>query len=201
MINEKIEKALVEMKNLYEKIFKVIRPRIDSTGYTERNQTCNFVTAFLQGNPNAVAWYEFPLNDKRSHIDAIIYDERDNTFYLVEAKRYNSDKKVESIINDFVRCCKSQRKVAEICFKGMDYPECNYYVVILADLWKERKKYWESWGEETDDLRKKIMEKSDEKAEFCSQEFTKDYMKNYLEEYRLLCIYAETTQLKFEKES
>jgi len=199
MKNEKIENALVKMKNQYEKIFKVMRPRIGSTGYTERNQTCNFVTAFLQGNAEAVAWYEFPLTDKRSHIDAVIFDKSDNTLYLVEAKRYNNDKKVNYIIEDFKRCYKSQRQIAENCsFDAINHTECNYYVVILADLWKDCIKYWTSWDEKNGDLYDGIMKESNFKAEFRSQEFEnpKDFRDEYLAGYRLLCIYAESTQLK-----
>ena len=64
------------MKSKYSTIFQQYYPAHDSTGFTERNLSVNFVEALLENLQvkDAFAWYEAPLPGKHEHIDAVLFD-------------------------------------------------------------------------------------------------------------------------------
>ena len=43
----------------YQRIFSILYPSKNSTGFTERNLSVNFANAYEQINPSAITWFEF----------------------------------------------------------------------------------------------------------------------------------------------
>ena len=138
MIN--LEKEFEEYKGRYQSIFSMMYPARGSGGFTERNQTCNFCTAYLTINPSSTVWYEFPFG-KGKHYDAVIVDEGNKRILVVEAKRItngNVDAKKKSINEDIDRIQKAASDWEDRFQAIVDADVCDFYGVILADVWKEK---------------------------------------------------------------
>ncbi len=128
-------------RDRYEKVFKVMYPAKNSTGFTERNLSVNFSKAVEELFPTACSWFEYRFGEKNNlHYDAVIVVPETKTIYLVESKRFSSIKaKItgkKGIGNDMLRInsasteCKSE-------FIGRITGFDGYTVlgVILADVW------------------------------------------------------------------
>jgi hypothetical protein len=146
-------------KDRYDKIFKQYYPAHDSTGFTERNLTCNYAEALIQtlNDENAFVWYEAPLprqgenKMKCQHIDAVVFSEKYNSVFFIEAKRLGDrpTNKIQAVIKDLNRLLpingaegfedSENRKhiLKEWGWKDKsDYMgDFNQYVICISDFW------------------------------------------------------------------
>ncbi|MEG1805313.1 MAG: hypothetical protein RR327_02855 [Clostridia bacterium] len=143
-----IEKVLDKYKNNYVKILKKYYPAQDSTGFTERNQSVNFVEAYKELFPSSYAWYEAPLDDKTKHLDAVIFDDENERIIMIEAKRMSQPSaKTKECYNDIERL--KNYKNYEKLIEKKEYKEYKaIYGLVLVDLWCEgtrKPKIFEMW--------------------------------------------------------
>lgn len=89
----------------YQRIFSVLYPSKNSTGFTERNLSANFANAYEQISPSAITWFEFQFGEKNNlHYDAVIIDPENKKLLLIESKRFsNLRKKIASRLQCFLR--------------------------------------------------------------------------------------------------
>lgn len=146
---DKIKKAFNGTYLRYDHILNRYYPAHNSTGFTERNLTNNFVAAMEKEiGENCVSWFEAPINlNNKAHIDAVIFT--DDAMILVEAKRFTSPgSKIKSVESDIERMhCSESIKLLEA---GLVYSNSQRkrYSVILADVWtenKEKKELFDTW--------------------------------------------------------
>lgn len=149
----------VGFKARYENVFEQYYPAHNSTGFTERNLTCNFAEALAKdlGNDSFV-WYEAPLpitpEGKYPHVDAVVFSKKLNSIFLIEAKRFGDKPsgKIKSIKKDLVRLLeldnddivKKKSTNREHLLKEWGWKEkdktnqpMSEYVICLADYWGE----------------------------------------------------------------
>ena len=83
----------------YQRIFSILYPSKNSTGFTERNLSVNFANAYERINPSAITWFEFQFGENNNlHYDAVIIDPENKRLLLIESKRFsNPHTKIESI--------------------------------------------------------------------------------------------------------
>lgn len=155
-MGEKIIKiAFCETCSMYERILKSYYPSFGNTGFTERNITFNFCNAFLKksNDENLIVWQEVPIknnNDENysGHFDSLIIDDHNHKLFMIEAKRLNETKKIDSINSDLVRI---KNKWSSINFGEKDDRKTYLkYLLILVDIWmpngKESKTKLELFG-------------------------------------------------------
>lgn len=130
-------------------------PSKGSTGFTERNQSVNFVYAYCEYNSGDKTkyWFEFSVN-KNEHIDAIIINYTKKEIIFVEAKRFKNNSNINSLYNDFDRllklnCLEEFEKRIKLD-KDDCYDKWSFYCLLLADLWPNEHKDF------IDDFSKKI---------------------------------------------
>lgn len=89
----------------YQRIFSLLYPSKNSTGFTERNLSVNFANAYERINPSAITWFEFQFGENNNlHYDAVIIDTENKRLLLIESKRFsNPHTKIASIANDIDR--------------------------------------------------------------------------------------------------
>lgn len=160
-------------------------PSFESIGFTERNLTFNYCHSYFSVNEHAKVWQEVPLNVKNEkgkydeHYDSLIIDEKNKLFVLIEAKRLNSERKLDSIKEDYNRIKSKYSKI-----NNYDkYAEYNKYGILLADIWipRDHPKRTSKMG-----LLKKFESFSNEfDAFFLKKEVNAKISDN--EEYHLLC--------------
>lgn len=74
-------------KKNYDRIFKVIYPAKNSTGFPERNLSVNFAKAYENVFDNTVTWYELQFGIKNNrHIDAVIIDIKNKRIIFINQK-------------------------------------------------------------------------------------------------------------------
>jgi len=151
LLKNYIDSACTRMKERYDNIFLSYYPAHDSTGFTERNLTNNFVSSFesvILGD--TISWYEAPIADsKKKHIDAILINHEMQFAILIEAKRLaNPQSAIRSINADIDRI--TNPKNHEILLYGLSKTKAvkNIYGLIIADVWKEspiKRKLFREW--------------------------------------------------------
>lgn len=140
-----IQKAFEQMHHHYETIFSVFRPSRKGIGFTEANLTHNFIIALKEQLPESdlVEWLEFPWGeDGQKRIDAIIFSNKGKWILYVEAKRFQSEKKVIKLNSDLSKIESFyQNEKFESIFvdhHGIgDIASYKQYTVALADVWTE----------------------------------------------------------------
>lgn len=56
----------------YQRIFSILYPSKNSTGFTERNLSVNFANAYERINPSAITWFEFQFGENNNlHLSLI----------------------------------------------------------------------------------------------------------------------------------
>lgn len=138
----KIKDVMNHVKRSYERNLANTYPSWGHLGFVERNQTFNFCSQYekLSDNSSLSIWQEVNLNKTREHLDSLIID--GDTAYLIEAKRLQNEKSVETIKNDMERMEKIVKNSAEseegvLC--GLRQVKKVVYIV-LADFWLPRQK-------------------------------------------------------------
>lgn len=126
----------------YRRIFRLLYPAKNSTGFTERNMSVNFSAAYEAENPEAASWFEYQFGaGNREHYDAVIVNPGAREILLIEAKRLKSaGGALMSAIEKDVRRINSARKGCADDFgpeRIAMFTDCSVYGVILADVWTE----------------------------------------------------------------
>lgn len=144
---EKAQKAFTLMGNRYEKIFESgFYPARGSTGFTEQNLVHTYVNALVNElGDDAIEWLEFPWEDKKQHIDAIVFSKCNQSIYYIEAKRFRLPKQLTELNHDIQRV-KSfyhhhnfEKTMREHNITPSDFN--THCVVALADIWTGLKEY------------------------------------------------------------
>ena len=104
LINESFNKAIESYNNIFNQYY----PAHDSTGFTERNLTSNFAESlkYFLGEKSFI-WFETPINpeNKKEHIDAVVFSKVKNSILLIESKRLGQEvnKQIVSLKRDIER--------------------------------------------------------------------------------------------------
>ncbi|PKG36975.1 hypothetical protein CXF74_21340 [Psychromonas sp. Urea-02u-13] len=144
-----IKDAFIEMQSRYLKILNNYYPAHESTGFTERNLTNNFVASMekIIGN-NCISWFEAPITDKESlHVDAIIFDLSSKTLFIIEAKRLKSVSNLGSVRDDIVRM-HTKNYISKLEDELIDIQINKRFAIVLADVWTENdatKNIYKNW--------------------------------------------------------
>lgn len=144
---EVIQIAFEKMYHRYEMIFNTFRPSRKSIGFTEVNLTHNFVIALKDQFPKSdlVEWLEFPWGgDGKKRIDGIVFSKKDKWIIFIEAKRFQSEKKVIKLNSDLSKiesfCQHEKFESIFVDHHGVDdIANYQHYIVALADVWTEKK--------------------------------------------------------------
>lgn len=136
------EKVFEKYESIYNNIFSLFYPALESNGFTERNLTVNFSKAYEQTycNDRIFSWFELPLlgNKNNEHFDCIIVNVDRKEVFFVEAKRYPSVKsKKESSKGDIIRIEDYIKKYFYKDPRFENYSDYKLYGLILADVWQE----------------------------------------------------------------
>ena len=126
----------------YRKIFSVLYPAKNSTGFTERNLSVNFSKAYEVLNPDSVSWFEFQFGERNNlHYDCIVVNAEKKEILIIESKRFsNPSSKVAEIENDITRINLSRGIYSEeFSTRISNFPDYKIYGIILADVWTETK--------------------------------------------------------------
>lgn len=149
-----IDETFSAMCNEYDEIFKEFYPGLESAGFNESNLVQKFMFHYKIKNPNTITWSELSmkylddsklkLDDsklKLGRLDGIIIDYENDFFIIIEAKRFNHKRKIESSIGDVNR---------SIRIEDNDHYTLplHCYTLVLGDIWAE--------GSETDRRRQWI---------------------------------------------
>lgn len=162
-IKSVIHSAFNMMKLEYEKIFTYLYPANGSSGFTEANQTVNFVHCLKTklDDDETVAWFEFPWENASERIDALVYSPKHKALLCIEAKRIWNEKKQTSIKNDIQRLEDGlNQQSLEPCFINNNIAPfendtpfnskvINIYLIALGDVWLETKKGKTSFNKKT----------------------------------------------------
>ena len=113
-------------------------PARGSTGFTEQNLIHNYVISLIEclDDGECFHWFEFPWEDKKQHVDAIVYSPKYCSIFYIEAKRFNVESKKDSLAKDIKRIIKCNRSFIREHTKH----KVNYeFVIVLSDVWLETK--------------------------------------------------------------
>lgn len=137
-MNKLIDQTFDAMCNKYVRLMEYFYPARDSTGFTEQNQVHIYVNSLIEilNDDNAIEWFEFPWDDKRKHIDALVYSPAHETVFYIEAKRFSNKSKANSLCHDIKRIVTADRSF--IKRHGIKQFKCEY-VIALSDVWLETK--------------------------------------------------------------
>ena len=127
----------------YQRIFSILYPSKNSTGFTERNLSVNFANAYERINPSAITWFEFQFGENNNlHYDAVIIDPENKRLLLIESKRFsNPHTKIASIANDIDRIQNIKiNYLHDFMSRIPDILNYQIFGVILADVWTETRK-------------------------------------------------------------
>lgn len=144
---EIFQNTFEQMYHRYEMILDTFRPSRKRVGFTEVNLTHNFIIALKDQFPKSdlVEWLEFPWGgDGRKRIDAIIFSKKDKWILFIEAKRFQSEKKVIKLNSDLSKiesfCHHEKFESIFVDHHGVDdIANYKHYIVALADVWTEEK--------------------------------------------------------------
>ena len=135
------DRVLERMKQEYINILKCLYPSKGSTGFTERNLSVNYATAYKAENETAVVWYEFTFG-KGKHFDAVIVNPLKKEVVIVESKRFtNPSNKAAEINEDIARIqsLRSEENLKNEFEKRLpDWNEYSIVGTIIADVWTEK---------------------------------------------------------------
>jgi hypothetical protein len=137
-----LEKAFDGLHKRYCKILESYYPAHGSTGFTERNLTNNFIFSIENVlGENSIFWFEAPIDiKKKKHIDAVAFDVKERSSFMVESKRFsNPEQKIREANNDISRM-KDPRHYG-LLEKNLRKVKIEYrYAILLADVWQENEK-------------------------------------------------------------
>jgi len=154
-----IDKIITNYYKGYLKTFNFWLPRHKSTGFTEQNQTVNFVNAFESLYIDSFAWFEFPIGEKKSkskeneyiydnHVDAVIVNKEFNEIFIIESKRFDKpSEKIPAVGKDLTRIVNENNLnlIKKVLLNSENY---KFYCVLLADVWTEnntKKSIYKHW--------------------------------------------------------
>jgi hypothetical protein len=134
----------------YNSIFSQYYPAHDSTGFTERNLTCNFAESlkYYLGEESFI-WYESPVNpkNKKEHIDAVVFSKKHNSVLLIETKRLGQtvNSKIVSLKKDIDRVdSEINNYIDNISYitNNLNWKDksTNIFVLFICDYWFEKGK-------------------------------------------------------------
>lgn len=127
----------------YQRIFSLLYPSKNNTGFTERNLSVNFANAYERINSSAITWFEFQFGENNNlHYDAVIIDPENKRLLLIESKRFSSPKeKIASIADDIDRIQNVKSNyLHDFMLRVPDILNYQIFGVILADVWIETPK-------------------------------------------------------------
>lgn len=139
----------------YKHLLSLYYPAHGSTGFTERNQTCAFVSNLLRCLGKEVSeeflqpfvWYEAPILHGR--VDAVVFAPAQEAVFFIEAKRLNEESKKKELVGDAKRLLKSENRdpiLKKWDWKKQGLPITKQYIVCLADVWvKKHQKSRTAW--------------------------------------------------------
>ena len=141
-----IDETFSSMCKEYDEIFKEFYPGLESAGFNESNLVQKFMFHYKIKNPNTITWSELSmkyLDDsklKLGRLDGIIIDYENDFFIIIEAKRFNHKRKIESSIGDVNRSIRIEDNPRYIL-------PLHCYTPVLGDIWAEgsetdRRKQW-----------------------------------------------------------
>ena len=140
---ESEEKVFNEMKKEYVKILHCLYPSKGSAGFTERNLSVNYITAYKRLNEKAVVWFEFPFGEGK-HFDAVILDPPHKKLFIVESKRFSNPEEKANDIGEDIQRIQSMREdeqaETELGERIENWEEYTIIGVIVADVWTETDK-------------------------------------------------------------
>ena len=142
MLDSFLSQIFEEYKNNYSRIFSVVYPAKNSTGFPERNLSVNFAEAYKmvadKQAQEAIVWYEAQFGEKNNnHLDALIVNPNAGEIILIESKRYsNPATKMKEAGMDIERIPQFLSELKED--KRIDIGRYHkFYGIILSDVWIE----------------------------------------------------------------
>lgn len=146
-MKEIINNVFLDTIKSYEKILSNYYPAHNSNGFTERNLTFNFSHNYLLKNNEAIIWQECPLKEGK-HFDTLIIDDQKKTIIVIEAKRLQSENKLNQVKADYERIIEHFGEI------NLDEKRQSYskYGLLLVDIWISIKN-------EKNDKRNKLLER------------------------------------------
>lgn len=104
-MKERIRLTFNEMARKYDETLKDFYPGKRRWGFNESNQIRMFLGAYEKLYVNAVTWQELSAGFKNQRIDGFVWDRNINAVLYIEAKRLNSETKLEEMVHDYNRLC------------------------------------------------------------------------------------------------
>ena len=150
-LSEEIAAIFDCMIDSYSQIFSHYYPAHNSTGFTERNLTCNFAFAIKSLYPNdSFIWFEAPIDLKNSkHVDAVAFIPSKKAMLIIEAKRFsNLKQKIREIEEDIERIQNLEHYyLLKTGLVGSIVVEFAIGI-ILSDIWLEtdgKTRWFQQW--------------------------------------------------------
>lgn len=142
---EKLDLIKEEYVRRYKERLSICYPSLGSTGFQERNQTNNFLSAAETIVPNLFTWFEFQIDGGKkndNHLDAIAVDFNAKEIWLIESKRIQDQRKMNAIFSDKTRMeqlAKEPKKNFNRFYdEGIHLEEFSIYGLVLADVWNRK---------------------------------------------------------------
>lgn len=149
MVNSELKCVFENYQQHYSKIFDYMYPAKNSTGFTERNLSVNFIKGYESAramyDEKIVSWYEFQFGEKNNyHVDAVMWNISLGELYVIESKRFdNPSAKIREIDADINRIYALVDELKSECATSKQRIPINnisqIFGVILADAWNETK--------------------------------------------------------------
>ena len=149
MVNSELKCVFENYQQHYSKIFDYMYPAKNSTGFTERNLSVNFIKGYESAramyDEKIVSWYEFQFGEKNNyHVDAVMWNISLGELYVIESKRFNNPSaKIREIDADINRIYALVDELKSECATSKQRIPINnisqIFGVILADAWNETK--------------------------------------------------------------
>lgn len=133
-----IEKAFLRNYKRYFRILTEYYPSHNDIGFTERNLSCNFVTALeYELGKGCFSWFEAPIDlENKKHIDAIVFDIANKVSFLIEAKRFTSKSVLKKAHEDIKRM--NNKNHIDLLEAGLYSTNIEKrYAILLGDIWTE----------------------------------------------------------------
>ena len=141
-MKERIRLAFNEMAREYDTVLKDFYPGKGRWGFNESNQIRMFLGAYEKLYGNAVTWQELSAGFKNQRIDGFVWDRDIDGVLYVEAKRLNSETKLEEMMHDYNRLCNKEFRKS-LLYMQPDRPMasgidgCSEHILLLCDIWDE----------------------------------------------------------------
>ena len=161
-MKERIRLAFNEMAREYDALLKDFYPGKRQWGFNESNQIRMFLGAYEKLYGNSVTWQELSAGVKNQRIDGFVWDRDINGILYIEAKRLNSQTKLEEMVNDYNRLCNKAFRESLLCMSPGGCPmasgivDCSEHILLLCDIWDEcseapLREWIADWGKTTFD--------------------------------------------------